>query len=292
MGSVTYSGSLNHHYVSCVGKYVLYEPLEINVFKAAYLHSGKDLVCKVLHITRYWASLAAYFHLPAHANLKQPVDIVLADPVAYVFFNPSYGDMHSFVRSFKKLHEDEATRVFQQIVSVVAHCHDNGVVLKDIKLRRFVFQNEERTLLTLENLEDVHIMEQDDDSLSGKHGCPAYISPEALGGEGRYSGKAADVWSLGVVLYTILVGRYPFNDTKPSSLFSKIRLCKFSLPDSLSPKAKCLIRNILRWDPSERLTPREILDHPWFSSVTGAQNVGGSTCYKEPSDQMVPDSFC
>ena len=52
-------------------------------------------------------------------------------------------------------------------------------------------------------------MEKDeDDTLSDKHGCPAYVSPEILKCNTRYSGRAADMWGLGVMLYTMLVGRY------------------------------------------------------------------------------------
>ncbi|XP_041716198.1 tribbles homolog 2 isoform X2 [Coregonus clupeaformis] len=197
--------------------------------------------------------------------------------------------MHSFVRTCKKLREDEAARLFRQIASAVAHCHDNGVVLRDLKLRKFVFRNEDRSLVKLESLEDTYILEGHDDSLSEKHGCPAYVSPEILNASGSYSGKAADVWSLGVMLYTILVGRYPFHDVEPSSLFSKIRRGHFSIPENLTPKAKCLIRSILRREPAERLTSREILEHPWFLS-SGA--VGGTVVQgrgEREQEQTVPE---
>ncbi|KAB0357083.1 hypothetical protein FD754_001239, partial [Muntiacus muntjak] len=183
------------HCVSCIGKYLLLEPLEgDHVFRAVHLHSGEELVCKV----------------------KSP-----------------------------------GTRV------------------------------------KLESLEDAYILRGDDDSLSDKHGCPAYVSPEILNTNGSYSGKAADVWSLGVMLYTMLVGRYPFHDIEPSSLFSKIRRGQFNIPETLSPKAKCLIRSILRREPSERLTSQEILDHPWFSTDFSVSNSGYGA--KEVSDQLVPD---
>ena len=94
-----------------------------------------------------------------------------------------------------------------------------------------------RTQLRLESLEDTHIIKGEDDALSDKHGCPAYVSPEILNTTGTYSGKAADVWSLGVMLYTLLVGRYPFHDSDPSALFSKIRRGQFCIPDHISPKA-------------------------------------------------------
>ncbi|KAG7460720.1 hypothetical protein MATL_G00201830 [Megalops atlanticus] len=278
------------HCISCIGKYLLLEPLEgDHVFRAIHLHSGEDFVCKVCDITRYQETLAAYFCLSEHQNINQIVEILLGDTKAYVFFEKSHGDMHSFVRTCKKLREDEAARLFHQIASAVAHCHDNRLVLRDLKLRKFVFKNEDRSLVKLESLEDACILQGEGDALSDKHGCPAYVSPEILSGSGSYSGRAADVWSLGVMLYTMLVGRYPFHDVEPGSLFSKIRRGQFSLPETLTPKARCLIRSILRRDPAERLTSREILEHPWFSSEIQASGQGYGKNEKGAPDQLVPD---
>ena len=66
-----------------------------------------------------------------------------------------------------------------------------------------------RSELKLESLEDAVVLDNaDDDWLSDKHGCPAYVSPEILKCNTRYSGRMADMWGLGVMLYTMLVGRY------------------------------------------------------------------------------------
>lgn len=99
---------------------------------------------QVFDIGRYQESLVAYFALGQHQHINQILEILLGETRAYVFFERSYGDMHSFVRTCKKLREEEAARLFYQIASAVAHCHDNGLVLRDLKLRKFVFRNEER----------------------------------------------------------------------------------------------------------------------------------------------------
>lgn len=124
-----------------------------------------------------------------------------------------------------------------------------------------------RTELKLEGLEDTFVLtDEADDGLSDKHGCPAYVSPEILHPPTqRYSGKASDMWSVGVMFYTMLVGRYPFHDIEPSALFGKIRIGQYALPNVLSTRAKCMIRSLLLLNPLERLTASELSLHPWFT---------------------------
>ncbi|OXB62235.1 hypothetical protein ASZ78_013259 [Callipepla squamata] len=241
---------------------------------------------QVFPLKHYQDKIRPYVQLPSHRNITGVVEVILGDTKAYVFFEKDFGDMHSYVRSCKRLREEEAARLFRQIVAAVAHCHQSAIVLGDLKLRKFVFSNEERTQLRLESLEDTHIIKGEDDALSDKHGCPAYVSPEILNTTGTYSGKSADVWSLGVMLYTLLVGRYPFHDSDPSTLFSKIRRGQFCIPDHVSPKARCLIRSLLRREPSERLTAPEILLHPWFEAVLEPGYTDQET---GTSDQIVPE---
>ena len=127
-----------------------------------------------------------------------------------------------------------------------------------------------RTRLRLESLEDAIVLEKcdSDDGVWRKHGYPAYVTPEVLLSRGaRYSGRAADLWSLGIILYTLLVGRYPFQDSGPFGLFTKIIRGHYTVPDFVSSRARCLIRNLLRRDPSQRLEASDILRHHWFSAT-------------------------
>jgi len=148
-----------------------------------------------------------------------------------------------------------------------------------------------RTLLQLDGLYDALVFNGSDDLLTDKHGCLAYVSPEILdatftgvssapvadrrtsrvvpGSPGSYAGRPADMWSLGVMLYTMLVGRYPFADPDACTLFARIRRGRYPLPSevSLSAPARCLIRSLLAVHPSDRLSAEEALRHPWFSAV-------------------------
>ncbi|KAG8441641.1 hypothetical protein GDO86_010719 [Hymenochirus boettgeri] len=272
---------------SCIGNYLLLPPGDRDrPHRALDLHSGNQLHCKVFPLKHYQNKIESYIHLPFHPNITGIVEVVQGENDAYVFFEKDFGDMHCYVRSCKCVGEEEAAKLFRQIVSAVDHCHRHSVVLGDLKLRKFVFADKERTQLRLESLEDAHIMKGDDDSLSDKHGCPAYVSPEILNTTGTYSGRLADAWSLGVMLYTLLVGRYPFHDSDPSSLFSKIRRGQYCIPEHVSPKARCLIRSLLRKEPSERLTAEEIFLHPWFEAASHPVCTDQET---NSSDQLVPD---
>lgn len=193
-----------------------------------------------------------------------------ADEQLYLLSPASYGDLHSYLRSKRRLREPEARALFRQAAEAVHHCHSHGVVLTDLKLRRFVFADPQRTQLRLESLEDAIVLERcdSDDGVWRKHGYPAYVTPEVLMSRGaRYSGRAADLWSLGIILYTLLVGRYPFQDAGPLGLFTKIIRGHFQVPDYVSSRARCLIRQLLRRHAHHRLQACDILRHHWFSAT-------------------------
>nr|XP_032808773.1 tribbles homolog 2-like [Petromyzon marinus] len=284
------------HAVSKIGQYLLLGPVAgERVFRAVHVHTGEEFVCKVYELSRWQENLGAQLRLSAHPHVCALLEVVLGERSAYALHERAHGDMHAHVRAARRLAEPEAARLFRQIAGAVAHCHGAGVVLRDLKLRKFVFADADRTTLKLESLEDAYVLpddDVDDDSLSNKHGCPAYVSPEILsaGCAGTYSGRAADVWSLGVMLYTMLVGRYPFHDAEPAALFQKIRRGQFSVPDWVSPRARCLIRSLLRREPSERLQAAEILEHPWFRmDGCGFTSRPCGSREREHNDQVVPD---
>lgn len=267
-------------------RYLLLDLVEgSTLYKCIDVKTHDELVCKVAN-NPCTNLLSAHFRLDGHPYVNPLHKVIQGSTQTYLFFAPSQGDLHSYVRVRKRLREPEAKRLFRQMCEVVKSCHEQGIVLRDLKLRKFVFADAERTHLRLESLEDAVVLENpNEDLLQDKRGCPAYVSPEILKANTMYSGKAADMWSLGVILYTMVVGRYPFNDSEHASLFAKISRGQFLVPDCLTSKARCMIRSLLRKEPEERILSEDILLHPW---MTADDNRDFS---KSSNDQLVPDIF-
>lgn len=136
------------------------------------------------------------------------------------------------------------------------------------------------------NLEDCLILDDtENDLIKSQQGCPAYVSPEVLNpAQNYYSGKLSDSWSLGIVLYTLLFGRYPFHHNIITTMFAKIAKGKFQIPtNGITFDAKILLRSLIRLIPNERLLPNEILQHNWFKDLDFINNCKNFTNYNHQS---------
>ncbi|CAK6447533.1 unnamed protein product [Pipistrellus nathusii] len=274
---------------SRLGPYVLLEPEEGGrAYRALHCPTGTEYTCQVYPACEGPKVLAPYARLPPHRHVARPAAVLAGARRLYAFFPRPRGHLHGLVRRRRRLPEPQAAALFGQMAAAVAHCHRHGLVLRDLKLRRFVFTDRERTQLALENLEDACVLTGPDDSLCDKHACPAYVGPEILSSRASYSGKAADVWSLGVALFTMLAGRYPFQDSEPALLFRKIRRGTYALPRGLSAPARCLLRCLLRRDPAERLPASAILLHPWLRGNLAPP--GTPRAPLREADQVVPEA--
>ena len=90
------------------------------------------------------AVLEPYRRLPHHGHVARPAEVLAGPQHLYAFFPRPHGDMHSLVRRRRRLPEPEAAALFRQMAAALAHCHQHGLVLRDLKLRRFVFTDRER----------------------------------------------------------------------------------------------------------------------------------------------------
>merc|ERR550532_2250689 len=165
---------------------------------------------------------------------------------------------HHVIRE-KKLSEREALSIFYNVVCVVNKLHEKNVIHRDLKLGNIVLNCRSRKVTLTNFCLGKHLM-NNNDLLKDQRGSPAYISPDVLSGK-PYAGKPSDMWALGVVLFTMLYGQFPFYDSAPHELFQKIKIADYTLPDDgrVSEDTKSPIRRLLVTDPAKRLTAEQVL---------------------------------
>ncbi|XKL61825.1 hypothetical protein PGB90_001658 [Kerria lacca] len=171
-----------------------------------------------------------------------------------------YINLQQYVIKEKKLKEREALIIFYNIVSIVERLHKKNIVHRDLKLGNFVLHQHTRKI-TITNFCLGKQLVNEQDYLTDQRGSPAYISPDVLCGK-PYTGKPSDMWALGVILYTMLYGQFPFYDSNPTQLFNKIKAVDYSFPSNnkFSPDVIYLIRRLLILEPQLRMTAHEVLD--------------------------------
>lgn len=88
--------------------------------------------------------VSAHYRLDSHPRVSSLHEVVIGNRYLYLVYPQAHGDLHSYVRSRKRLRESEARKLFRQIAESVQVCHQNGIVLRDLKLRKFVFSDSQR----------------------------------------------------------------------------------------------------------------------------------------------------
>ena len=135
---------------SKVGDYILTNVnISSRLCKAVNEITRKEYTCQYIEISKYRETLLPYTLVSPNENVNNIIEILYGKKYVYFIFEESFGDLHSYIRSKKKLKEHEACSLFQQIVNVVKHCHKVGVVIRDLKLRKFVFKDPSRYKLSL-----------------------------------------------------------------------------------------------------------------------------------------------
>eukprot|EP01114_Cavostelium_apophysatum_P020120 TRINITY_DN6652_c0_g1_i1.p1 TRINITY_DN6652_c0_g1~~TRINITY_DN6652_c0_g1_i1.p1 ORF type:complete len:527 (+),score=127.40 TRINITY_DN6652_c0_g1_i1:65-1645(+) len=171
------------------------------------------------------------------------------------------GELFDYIVSHGKLLEDDARRFFQQIISGVEYCHSHMVVHRDLKPENLLIDKKNQRVKIADF--GLSTMMHDGDFLKTSCGSPNYAAPEVISGK-LYAGPEVDVWSCGVILYTLLCARLPFDDEYIPSLFKKIRAGVFDVPQHVSQSCRDLISAMLVVDSMKRITIAEIRQHPWF----------------------------
>ncbi|XP_037361949.1 testis-specific serine/threonine-protein kinase 5-like [Talpa occidentalis] len=158
------------------------------------------------------------------------------------------------------LEEEEARRLFWQLVSAVAHCHSSGVVHRDLKCENILL--DDQGFLKLTDFGFASRVRLKSAMLSTFCGSVAYTAPEILMSR-KYNGEQADLWSLGVILYAMVTGKLPFKERQPHCMLRLMR-CGPTFRPGLSSDCRDLIRGLLQLRPHSRLGLQQVAAHRWM----------------------------
>jgi len=170
------------------------------------------------------------------------------------------GNLCSYVKAKRRLSEDESRRIFFQILQAIEHLHALGVSHRDIKLENVLFVNDKDIKLIDFGFSTVC---QPGKKLKVFCGTPSYMAPEIVR-RVEYEGKPVDIWSLGILLYALLCGCFPFRAKAYPDLYRRIARGTFQIPEELSAPVKDLLRQLLTVDPEQRVTAHTALRHSWL----------------------------
>ncbi|XP_068249427.1 calcium/calmodulin-dependent protein kinase kinase 1-like isoform X2 [Palaemon carinicauda] len=167
------------------------------------------------------------------------------------------------------LSEDQAWVYFRDVVLGLEYLHYQKIIHRDIKPSNLLLGDNGH--IQIADFGVCNEFDGQDAFLTNTAGTPAFMAPEALStSRHKYSGKAADIWALGVTLYAFVYGKLPFRDENIVVLYDKIRSSLLSFPPApfVSDDLKDLISLMLEKNPNQRITLPEIKEHPWVTAGT------------------------
>ena len=176
------------------------------------------------------------------------------------------GDLLDKLLSVGTLTEAQVANIMRSLLLAVNYLHGMGICHRDLKPENFLFEsgNPEAPIKLIDFGMAIKLGNVSD--MNSLVGTPYYLAPEVL--RGNY-GMHCDIWSLGVVMYLLLSGCYPFEGDDMKDLFRQIKKAEYNFEDtdweSISMDAKDLITKMLTKTPTDRITAEGALKHPWLT---------------------------
>ncbi|XP_034712396.1 serine/threonine-protein kinase MARK2 isoform X9 [Etheostoma cragini] len=254
---------------------------------ARHVLTGKEVAVKIIDKTQLnSSSLQKLFRevrimkMLNHPNIVKLFEVIETEKTLYLVMEyASGGEVFDYLVAHGRMKEKEARAKFRQIVSAVQYCHQKCIVHRDlkaenllldadmnIKIADFGFSNE----FTLGNKLDTFC------------GSPPYAAPELFQGK-KYDGPEVDVWSLGVILYTLVSGSLPFDGQNLKELRERVLRGKYRIPFYMSTDCENLLKKFLILNPSKRGSlEQQIMRDRWM-------NVGHEDEELKPYIEPQPD---
>uniref|UniRef100_A0AC34F6H6 Protein kinase domain-containing protein n=1 Tax=Panagrolaimus sp. ES5 TaxID=591445 RepID=A0AC34F6H6_9BILA len=204
----------------------------------------------------------------SHPNVVRLVEVLDDPDDNYLYMVFEYVERRSLLElpTDNPLEEETAWKYFRDTLKGLEYLHFQKIVHRDIKPTNLLLS--ETGQVKIADFGVSCEFEGIDAFLTGTAGTPAFMAPEALREDSSfYSGRAQDIWSLGITLYALVFGQVPFCDNYVIALHKKIKNDPVVFPEAIiiSDALKNLILGILKKDPGHRLLLTEIKAHPWVT---------------------------
>jgi len=170
------------------------------------------------------------------------------------------GSLRKLVNKRGHLDEEEARSIFRELCLAVNYIHSQNIAHRDIKAENVLLDWEGHVKLS-----DFGLSKRltSGEKAKGFCGTAQYCAPEVFG-HTQYDMLPADIWSMGILLYYLVLGNLPFRETVHSKIKYQILSRSCWIPYHLSPQLRNLLKRLMTIDPTMRPSTTEILAHPWL----------------------------
>ncbi|EYU43341.1 hypothetical protein ABFS82_08G136900 [Erythranthe guttata] len=241
------------------------------VYHARNLKTGQNVAIKIIDkekivrvgLIDQTKREIAVMRLVNHPNVVHLYEVMASK--SKIYFAMEYvrgGELFNKVAK-GRLKEDAARKYFQQLIAAVDFCHSRGVYHRDLKPENLLLDEYGNLKVSDFGLSALLDSKGKDGLLHTTCGTPAYVAPEVINKRG-YEGEKADIWSCGVILFVLLAGYLPFQDSNLMELYRKISRGEFRCPQWFPPEVKKLLSRILDPNPSARISVSRIMENSWF----------------------------
>uniref|UniRef100_A0A673A8L2 MAP/microtubule affinity-regulating kinase 3 n=1 Tax=Sphaeramia orbicularis TaxID=375764 RepID=A0A673A8L2_9TELE len=198
-----------------------------------------------------------------HPNIVQLFEVIETDKTLYLIMEyASGGEVFDYLVSHGRMKEVEARAKFRQIVSAVHYCHTKNIVHRDLKAENLLLDADANIKIADFGFSNEFTLGNKLDTFCGS---PPYAAPELFQGK-KYDGPEVDVWSLGVILYTLVSGSLPFDGQNLKELRERVLRGKYRVPFYMSTDCEGILRRFLVLNPAKRCTLEQVMKDKWINT--------------------------
>uniref|UniRef100_A0A3B4GEX8 non-specific serine/threonine protein kinase n=1 Tax=Pundamilia nyererei TaxID=303518 RepID=A0A3B4GEX8_9CICH len=198
-----------------------------------------------------------------HPNIVQLFEVIETDKTLYLVMEyASGGEVFDYLVSHGRMKEVEARAKFRQIVSAVHYCHTKNIVHRDLKAENLLLDADANIKIADFGFSNEFTLGNKLDTFCGS---PPYAAPELFQGK-KYDGPEVDVWSLGVILYTLVSGSLPFDGQNLKELRERVLRGKYRVPFYMSTDCEGILRRFLVLNPAKRCTLEQVMKDKWINA--------------------------